>query len=55
MRRGNILPVKGLVYKALGLTSLFPTEGSGDNNTQGFVNTINIFNGLFTKETLVRA
>ena len=33
MRRGNVLHIKGLVYKALGLISLFFIKGGGDGGT----------------------
>ena len=32
MNRGDVLPMKGFIYKALSLTSLFPAEGGGDGN-----------------------
>ena len=33
MRRGDVLFIKGFVYKALSLISLFFTEGGGDRGT----------------------
>ena len=33
MRRGNVLPIKGLIYKTLGLINLLPAEGGGNGNT----------------------
>ena len=33
MRRGDVLPTKGFIYEALGLTSLLPAKGNGDGGT----------------------
>ena len=54
MRRGDVLPAKGLICEALGFTSLFFAEGGGDSGTQGTINIINVFGGLFTKGVLIK-
>ena len=54
MRRKNVLPTKGLIYKALGLTSLLLTEGGKDGGTQGSVNIISVFGGTLPEGALVR-
>ena len=54
MYRGNVLLIKGLVYKALGLTSLLLTKGGGDGGIQGSINIIGAFGGTFTKGILIR-
>ena len=54
MRRGDVLPIKGFIYKALGLTSLFLTKGNGDGDTQGSVNIINTFGGTLPEGVLIK-
>ena len=54
MRRGNVLPTKGLVYKALGLTNLLFTKGSKNGNTQGSVNIIGVFGGTLPEGMLIK-
>ena len=55
MHRGDVLPTKGFIYKALGLTNLLPTEGGENNGTQGSITTIGVSGGTLPKETLVKA
>ena len=49
-----MLPTKGLIGEALGLTSLFLTEGGGDGGIQGSINTIGAFSGTLTEEILIK-
>ena len=54
MGRGDVLPIKGLVGKALSLISLFLTKGSGDGGIKGIVNVVNASSGAFIERVLVR-